>query len=77
MSTERDHHYVPQSHLRKWADSAGLVKRWGRISHNSKLVQKRVSPAATGYVPEKSYLDPCKMLAPRLPRFRAHAEPGP
>ncbi|MER9840511.1 DUF4238 domain-containing protein [Mesorhizobium australicum] len=51
MSKEGDHHYVPQFHLRNWADSEGLVNRWGRIAHNGKLVQKRVSPAATGYVP--------------------------
>ncbi|NKX75612.1 DUF4238 domain-containing protein [Tritonibacter mobilis] len=51
LSKERDHHYVPQFHLRKWANREGEIVQWGRIRHNDKLVCKPVSAAATAYVP--------------------------
>lgn len=51
MSKERDHHYVPQFHLRKWASCKGEITQWGRIRHHDKLVRKLVTTAATAYVP--------------------------
>ncbi|MCX5480196.1 DUF4238 domain-containing protein [Kaistia geumhonensis] len=51
MSKERDHHYVPQFHLSKWANDEGKITQWGRIPYNGKLVSKPVTAAATAYVP--------------------------
>lgn len=51
LSKERDHHYVPQFHLRMWENADGKINQWGRVAYNGKLVSARVTSAATAYVP--------------------------
>jgi hypothetical protein len=51
MSSEVDHHYVPQFHLRNWEAGDKKITQWGRIPHNGKLVRQPVSAAGTAYVP--------------------------
>ncbi|MER9853749.1 MULTISPECIES: DUF4238 domain-containing protein [unclassified Mesorhizobium] len=46
-----DHHFLPQFHLRQWANSEGLVTRWGRIPSSGKLTKRSLHPAATAYSP--------------------------
>ncbi len=48
MSVPVDHHYLPEFYLRRWT-RAGKLYRYVRPLENSRIHQKRVSPAAVGY----------------------------
>jgi len=57
MSVPIDHHYLPEFYLRRWS-RAGKLYRYVRPIEQSRIHQKKVSPAAVGYEPHLySYTD--------------------
>lgn len=43
--------YLPQLHLKQWADANGKIPTWFRVGPQCKLVLRHQAPAATGYLP--------------------------
>lgn len=50
MSVPIDHHYLPEFYLRRWT-RGGKLYRYVRPIESAPIHQKKVSPAAIGYVP--------------------------
>lgn len=43
------HHYVPELHLKYWADTKGKIRVWRRVMPSGKLVFSTKDPSAVGY----------------------------